>query len=262
MERCWRSHDGLLHVYVCVDPRRTKDRMTMLRRVEPELLDTLPADDPSAVRSRNDLRRINRLMGTIGMLGDALETAIGSSPSVRIVELGAGDASLMLRLARQRAKRWPRVRVGLLDMQPVVRADTLTGFTNLGWDAQIIGADVFDWLAQADTADPPIIVANLFVHHFDDARLSALLAGIAARARAFVCCEPRRSRVALTGSHLLGAIGCNAVTRNDAVISVRAGFNGNELSRVWPHSVAWDLHEGRAGLFCHRFMALRMPANP
>ncbi len=236
--------------------------MNMQRRVEPELLDTLPADDPRAVRSRNDLRRINRLMGTLGILGDALETAIAASPCVRIVELGAGDGSLMLRMARQRAKRWPRVQIGLLDMQPVVRADTLTGFNAIGWDVQIIGADVFDWLDQADFADPPIIVANLFVHHFDGLRLAALLAGIASRARAFICCEPRRSRIALTGSHLLGAIGCNAVTRNDAVISVRAGFSGNELSNLWPRSDAWDLHEGRSGLFCHRFMALRRTASP
>ena len=236
--------------------------MNMPRRVEPELLDSLPADDPRAVRSRNDLRRINRLMGTLGILGDALEAAIGASPSVRIVELGAGDGSLMLRMARQRAKRWPRVEIGLLDMQPVVRADTLTGFNDLGWDAQIIGADVFDWLGQVNTADEPIIVANLFMHHFDGARLPALLSGIASRARAFVCCEPRRSRVALAGSHLLGAIGCNAVTRNDAVISVRAGFNGDELSSLWPHPEAWQLHESRAGMFCHRFIALRKPVNP
>ena len=36
------------------------------------------------------------------------------------------------------------------------------------------------------------------------------------------------------GSHLTGVIGANAVTREDAVLSVHAGFNGIELSALWP----------------------------
>lgn len=234
--------------------------MTMPRRVEPELLDALPPDDPRAVRSRNDLRRVNRLMGTQSVIGDALDELMRGWSSARVVELGAGDGTLMLRLARQRAKHWPKVRLGLLDMQPVVRADTLTGFRDAGWDAEIIGADVFDWFAQSEPGDAPIIVSNLFVHHFDGERLQALLNGIAGRARAFVCCEPRRSQFALAGSRLLGAIGANDVTRHDAVISVRAGFNGDDLSSLWPDRDAWELQESRAGLFCHRFVAVRKQA--
>jgi hypothetical protein len=179
---------------------------------------------------------------------------------VRLIELGAGDGTLLLRLARNRAKRWPKVTLGLLDMQPVVRAETLTGYRDHGWDAQIVGADVFDWLARSEPGDAPIIVANLFMHHFDGARLQALLKGIASRARAFVCCEPRRSQVALTGSRLLGLIGCNDVTRHDAVVSVRAGFNGNELSALWPHQDGWTLQETLAAPFGHRFVAVRNQA--
>ena len=231
--------------------------MTMPRSVEPELLDALPPDDPRAVRSRNDLRRVNRLMGTQAVIGNALDALLRGWSSARVIELGAGDGTLMLRIARQHARRWPKVRLGLLDMQPVVRADTLTDFRDLGWDAQIIGADVFDWFAQSEPGDAPIIVANLFVHHFDGEQLQALLNGIAGRARAFVCCEPRRSQLALTGSRLLGAIGANDVTRHDAVISVRAGFSGDDLSALWPDRDAWNLQESRAGPFCHRFVAVR-----
>ncbi len=232
----------------------------MPRRVEPELLDTLPPDDPRAVHSRNDLRRVNRLMGTQSVIARALDPLMRGTSAARLIELGTGDGTLLLRLARSRAKHWSKVRLGLLDMQPVVRADTLTGFRDLGWDAQIIGADVFDWLAQSEPGDAPIIVANLFMHHFDGERLQALLNGIAGRARAFVCCEPRRSQLALTGSHLLWAIGCNEVTRHDAVVSVRAGFNGNELSALWPNRSAWTLQENGALPFSHRFIAVRKQA--
>ncbi len=229
----------------------------MPRRVEPELLDALPPDDPRAVRSRNDLRRINRLMRSQGVLGGALDGIVRGMASVRLVELGAGDGTLLLRLARSRSKRWPKVQLGLLDMQPVVRAETLNGFREQGWEAHVIGTDVFDWFAKSGPGDAPIVLANLFVHHFNGTRLQSLLNGIAACAQAFVCCEPRRSRLALTGSRLLGLIGCNDVTRHDAVLSVRAGFNGNELSALWPNRSAWTLHESMAAPFGHRFIAVR-----
>jgi hypothetical protein len=228
----------------------------MPRCVEPEWLDTLRADDPRALRSRRDLRRINRLMRNPSVLGAALDGIVRRAARTRLVEIGAGDGSLLLGLARRHAKRWRNVSVELLDMQPVVRAETLGAFRELGWNARVIGADVFDWLAQAEPDDRPIVVANLFMHHFKEQPLRELLQGIAGRAHAFVCCEPRRSRLALAGSRLLGAIGCNDVTRHDAVVSVRAGFSGNELSELWPRRDEWTLHESWAAPFGHRFVAV------
>ena len=40
------------------------------RRVIAELLDELPPDDPRALRSRRDLRLINRIMGHSALLGN------------------------------------------------------------------------------------------------------------------------------------------------------------------------------------------------
>lgn len=232
--------------------------MSFARLVEPELLDQLPASDPRAIRSRGDLRRINRLMATTGLLARALDPLMEGQADARIVELGAGDGSVMLRVAQARANRWPPTSLGLLDMQPVIDANVLARYHALGWTPQVIHADVFNWLANASTGrDAPIIIANLFLHHFDDTRLRDLLHGIATRARAFVCLEPRRSSFALFGSRMLGAIGCNAVTRHDAVVSVRAGFGDGELGALWPRDAGWSLDEGKAGLFSHRFIAVR-----
>jgi hypothetical protein len=234
--------------------------MSLSRRVEPELLDSLRADDPRAVKSRKDLRRVNRIMGTCGVIGAAIDPLVRAKPSARIVELGAGDGSLMLRIARQNARQWPAVQLDLLDMQPVVRADTLTAFHDAGWNARIVGADVFDWLRQQDASAAPIIVANLFMHHFEGERLQALVQGIASRARAFVCCEPRRNRVALAGSGMLWALGCNRVTVHDGLLSVRAGFLGSDLTSLWPSTPQWRLREDRIGPFVHRFVAVRADA--
>jgi len=232
--------------------------MISSRQLRPELLDTLAPDDPRAMRSRRDLRRINRLMASASLLGAPLDRIVRDAAPVRLVELGAGDGEVLLQLARRHARRWPKVTVELLDAQPVVSAQTLAHYRELGWDVEVIRADVFDWLAQPATGARPVIVANLFVHHFEGERLSALLAGIARRAHAFVCCEPRRSVLALTFSRLLGAIGCSAVTRHDALASVHAGFSAQELSSLWPQRAAWTLREGPAGMFSHRFQAVRV----
>lgn len=227
------------------------------REVRPEWLDTLPADDPRARRSRADLRRINRIMGALGTLRGALDGVFARSAPKYLVELGAGDGSLMARLARQLAPHWPELQVSLLDLQPLVAPHTRAAIERAGWTVEVVCADVFAWLREAPKRADEIIVANLFVHHFDAAGIRTLLAGIGARASALVCCEPRRSQVALLGSHCLGALGCNAVTRHDAVASVHAGFADRDLSDLWPSSEDWTTQETAAGLFLHRFVASR-----
>jgi hypothetical protein len=231
------------------------------RVLVPEWLDTLAADDPRARRSRSDLRRINLLMAAPSLLARSLDALLARTPGAPLIELGAGDGHQALRVARRLSGRWPKLTLGLLDLQPVVSDATLRGFNALGWEARVIQADALEWLAPAtaEAATRPIVFANLFVHHFAGAQLHALLAGIADRAQAFVCLEPRRSATALLGSYLLGAIGCNEVTRHDAVISVRAGFAAQELSSYWPSASGWLLRETTAGLFGHRFAAERQP---
>ena len=72
----------------------------LTRRVEEETLDHLREDDPRAIRSRRDLRRINRIMGNVSIVDSLLNGSLARPPS-QIAELGAGDGSLLLRLARR-----------------------------------------------------------------------------------------------------------------------------------------------------------------
>ena len=224
------------------------------RRVVAEILDQLAPDDPRALRSRRDLRLVNRIMGHAGLLARALDAAV--TPPLRLVELGAGDGTLLLRLAQSRAPRWPPAAVTLLDLQPTVTPATLAALRATGWTVDVVRADALEWLARPASARDAVVLANLFVHHFDGERLARLLSGIAAHARAFVCCEPRRASLALLGSRLLWAIGCNDVTRHDAVVSVNAGFRERELTAAWP-SEGWQIAETPAGAFSHLFVARR-----
>ena len=227
----------------------------MLRRVEPEWLDELPADAPAAIASRRDLQRVNWCMGHAGIFHRALRNVTTSAPR-RVVELGAGDGTFLLRLATRWPAREARTNALLVDRQNLVRAKTRQAFQALGWDVQVVQADVFDWLAQPG---PPAgwLLANLFLHHFQTERLRELLSLAAARTHVFVACEPRRAALPLAATRLLGLIGCNAITRHDARVSVRAGFTGQELSALWPSDGRWQLCEQASGLFSHCFVARR-----
>src|SRR5580765_7947225 len=88
-----------------LEPRR-QATMTFPRRLETELLDVLPADDPAAVRSRSDLRLLNAVMLHPGIMARRMRRHAVDTPR-RIIELGAGDGSLMLRLGCRLARHWP-----------------------------------------------------------------------------------------------------------------------------------------------------------
>lgn len=234
------------------------------RRVEAELLDSLAATDPDAERSRHDLRRVHRFMGTRARLVRRLrDLAPAPAKTLRVLELGAGDGSLLLGVARDIAPAWPPVELTLLDRLGLVDAATVAAYARYGWTARSSVMDVLDW-ARAATGLPAtpdsrwhVVIANLFLHHFDSRDLTLVLAAIAASADELLACEPRRSWRALAGSHLIGALGANAVTRADAVLSVHAGFRGGELSVLWPRAAGWCLQESASGAFSHLFRATR-----
>jgi hypothetical protein len=232
----------------------------MRRRLQPELLDSLPPQDPQAIASRADLRRLNFLMGHAGYLMRAffglLPTNRLPSRPLRVIELGAGDGTLLLRLARRWSTLGVKAEVTLIDRQLVVSSETQQGFADLDWSLNCVASDVFSWL-KSTSPKADVLLANLFLHHFEDESLTTLLRLAAARTNLFIACEPRRSAFALTAAHSLALIGCNAVTRHDAVVSVRAGFAGQELSALWPATTEWKLSEHFAGPFSHGFSARR-----
>jgi SAM-dependent methyltransferase len=241
-----------------------------LRRLEPELLDELPPDEPRAIRSRLDLQRVHRAMGSLAILRRLFAGLKDTTPPQRILELGAGDGSLLLRLARTRHAEWPGVELTLLDRQSLISSATLAAFQDLGWQVRCLTTDVLSWSREVNkpsssVARYDLCVASLFLHHFDLPELKLLLRAVAARSDAFIACEPRRGWLAGVASRLIGVLGVNAVTRGDAVKSVAAGFRGEELTQLWrdangPASRVrgnWQLEEFAAPPFTHCFVAER-----
>jgi 2-polyprenyl-3-methyl-5-hydroxy-6-metoxy-1,4-benzoquinol methylase len=225
------------------------------RCVEPELLDVLPASDPQAIGSRRDLAWINALMWQ-PLIMRRLLVRHATRPPRRILEIGAGDGCFMLAVAGPLARHWPGVELVLLDRTPLLTDEVTEKFERLAWRVETVTADVFEWAGKNANQRFDIVSTNLFLHHFDNTALARLFALIAPLAPLFVATEPWRASFPLFATRLLPAIGANRVTLHDAAASVRAGFCGTELSRLWPQGKGRVLEERRAGLFTHVFAAV------
>ena len=184
------------------------------RVVIPELLDHLPADDPEALRSRRDLRRINFLMGNERWVCRTV-SRFPAAASRGIVEIGAGDGMLCGKLA----ELFPQAAVAAYDLAP--RPEDLAA--RVAWQR----GDIF---ASPPPASGGLLVANLFLHHFEGAALTALGEWFE-NFEVLVFNEPDRARL----PHLLGGslhLWINRVTRHDMHVSIRAGFAAGEISRL------------------------------
>lgn len=200
----------------------------MQRVVEPEILDELPTDDPAARASRVDLRRINFLMGNERWILRRV-AAMGGAADRGIIEWGAGSGDLLRKLGR---------------MGPAVGMDRAARPEGLpeavGWRR----TDVLE-----DDAGSGVLVANLFLHHFEGVALRRLGERMANFA-AVVAVEPWRSRTALgLGAVMLPFV--SRVTRHDMPVSIRAGFRRGELAAAlgldpgrWAISESIDLRGG------------------
>ncbi|WP_375449975.1 hypothetical protein [uncultured Devosia sp.] len=231
-----------------------------VRQLTPEQLDSLPADDPRAVGSRRDLVLVNALMFQSAIMAAQFRKHLQPG-RLRLLEIGAGDGSFMLAVARRLGRRYGDVDLVLLDQANLITQRRIAQFSALGWRVKTITADVFDWIGRAEAGVFNAVSANLFLHHFEGGMLTRLLAAMPALAPVFLATEPRRNALALWGTHFLRLFGVNDVTLHDAAASVRAGFAGRELSLAWPDCAGRRLDEHRAGPFTHVFAAVHAGAH-
>jgi hypothetical protein len=231
----------------------------MVRACQPELLDHLPADDAGAIQSRRDLRRLNFWMGNARYMARALNPCLFTERDNKILEIGAGDGSFFLQVAKQLSSGG---KITLLDRQHLVKSAIHEGLEEHGWKVETVSKDVFEHLTEGRTGltrqircEYDAIIANLFLHHFSEEELRRLFRLAAERAPVLIAIEPRRSLVSIFGGKLVWALGCNSVTRHDVMVSIRAGFTGHELSELCPKKAGWSCEERSAGLFSHLFVA-------
>lgn len=184
----------------------------MERRLQPELLDSLPDGSPAARHSRRDLRVLNRLLGSRRWFERGLKRLL--HPGERVLELGAGGGEIGAGL---QARGFP-----------------VDGLDRCGrpaaWDARYRWhrTDLFAFEAWSDY---PVVIANLFLHHLDAPQLRWLGERLSSHARVVLTSEPLRCR--LTGglfALVCPLIGAHPVTRHDGRVSITAGFRHGELA--------------------------------
>jgi SAM-dependent methyltransferase len=253
------DHFRSARVILASDVTKLHNGQMRERRVEPEWLDELPASDGHAVRSRGDLLRLNSIMGHPRLVAAALRKCTFQNWGRRVLDLGSGDGTFLLKVAT-RLGTTNSIDAVAIDRQPLIARRTQERFSCLGWNLEERTGDVFNVLQGLPKAQGTAAIANLFLHHFGDKLLRELFALVAERADVLVAAEPRRTPFALAASRLVGFIGCNAVTRHDAVASVRAGFTDLELTSLWGRSNAWIVEESRAEWFSHLLVCRRKRA--
>jgi len=184
------------------------------RCVRPEILDRLPHDSPAAHASRRDLRLINRLQGNPGWFRHALRGHYRAHEYV--LELGAGTGELGQTLQSH------RINIAGLDL----------GHRPSQWPARSPWFET-DVLKFRHWVDYPIVIGNLFFHHFDRDQLATLGGHLNERARLIITSDPLRvSRTSTLFGLLCPLIRAHQVTRHDGRVSIAAGFRHDELPRL------------------------------
>ncbi len=223
------------------------------RFVEPEILDQLGEEDPEAVRTRGDLRRLNSLMGNMSWLSATLRSVL--QPGDRVLELGAGDGTFAIEHL-----------VPLF--QESARADTPCSYTGFDrWSRPQALPEDFDWvqgdiLTYQDWEAYDVVVVNLLLHQFSDQELEELGKGIRIHARNLIANETARSWGALWKTRASFLLGLGYVSRHDALVSIRAGFRERELPVLLGlDPPAWDVPVHTTPMCAYRMVATRLSTS-
>jgi SAM-dependent methyltransferase len=191
------------------------------RSRETELLDAgVPEEE--ARRSLADLRFVNRWLGGQRSLLRALEPLLDGQPRPRLLDVGCGSADLATRVRQQRAQ----ARVVVVDLKPLHLSEAPSGLHRVAADARR--------LPFADGSFD-VVMASLFLHHFDDEELPALLRSLFAQARrALIVNDLRRARL----PHAFGRVAFPLLFRSpvsvyDGLVSIRRAFTEPELRRAF-----------------------------
>ncbi len=196
--------------------------------VKPEMLDSLEAGNPAAIRSRRDLRLVNWFMRGEAWIIQQLSVFENLR---KVVEIGAGNGHL----AALVHKNFPDVEVIAIDLMS--SPEHLSGGIQWRYEDALI-SDCYD----AET----VVIANLFIHHLDEEGLWNLGEKIG-NCRAVIMSEPHRYWFSKCLGYLIFPF-VNHVTRHDMMVSIDGGFRFGELAGLIHVDWHWDERASLGGI--------------
>jgi len=187
------------------------------RLIEPEYLDSAPEEE--ARQSLRDLERINRWSGGHRLARRLVGEFASASETFTLLDVGCGSGDMA---AAIRAG-FLRARVTSLDLDPL--------HVGAAAPPRVI-ADAFSLPFRARSYD--FVFCSLFLHHFTDERIIALLASFGEVSRhAVLAIDLERGPLAW---HALAAtrwlFHWHPITLHDGPVSVQAAFKLDELRRL------------------------------
>ncbi len=189
-----------------------------LRRVLPELLDSLAPDDPQAQRLHSGIEYFNRLLGNYRWFSREIGSYL--VPGDRVLEIGAGKGRLLREVTAAIAAGEPQTAKSVswagLDLACTAPPD----FTGPWFQQSALDFD--------DYRSFTVVIANHLLHQFSDAELRQLGTQFQG-ARLLVFSEPWRQWHAGMLAGLSPLIGMPLEAVADGWKSVRAGFRRREL---------------------------------
>jgi ubiquinone/menaquinone biosynthesis C-methylase UbiE len=230
----------------------------MRRVTTAELLDDDRGTSQEIAQSFDDLWRINRWLGgvrsNLGLLGRYF--ARTGARSARILDVGAGDSRLAMRLQEKLRRRDIGAEFVTLDR----RLSHLRNGNGASPGLPAVVADVFNLPFGENSFD--VVMSNLFFHHFSGEDAVALLRRLARVAKdAVIVNDLERSFLPYLFIRVAYPFARSRITRYDGPASVRqaytraelkglaesAGFHDFEIEGLMPFRLGMTLWKKPAG---------------
>lgn len=203
------------------------------RCVQPEIMDDPNLSEAEHLAALQGLARVHRLTGTAGRLWRPIERLFHeqNARQLSIMDVGCGDGLLLRKLARRATAKGLSLRLIGCDFSP--RALDLcqreAAAENLAIELHQVDVTSASLPHAAD-----VIINSLFLHHFSEPQVIAILQQFRAQARGLVVVEDLlRSRLGYglcwLGVHLLTR---SRVVHVDGLLSVRAAFSMSEMQPI------------------------------
>ena len=218
-----------------------------------EMLDAGEGTDDDVAESLTDLRRINRFLGGKKVIVDAISSSLTRADSKRIslLDVGTGSADLPMAVARHCKEMGVESFIAAVDLSErnlrISRARL-----DVSSEIQLVQADSLHLPFESNSFD--FVTASLFLHHFRDEDVVALLEDFGRIARrAVIVNDLVRNLVPYYFIRFAGPLFTESfLTRNDGPVSVlrgftksemkdlatRAGLKIRELKRVFPYRLS------------------------